>query len=163
MTRKSDIFNDGKHASGLDTRRQESLERTVDDFADNMVRFYDDEGERTTTGLRTLNINFSVPLDGQDNVLHLQGTSVDGRMKSDGHFVGKHGAICCVVEFKNEPCNIHVLADIELTGYIAHSLRVAMSSHQSERVFRGWRVLCLGITVVGEWIFVTILMRLMRL
>ena len=39
---------------------------------------------------------------------------------------------------------------VELTAYAAHSHKGAMNHDDSQAVFKGWRVPCLGLTVVGK-------------
>jgi len=57
-----------------------------------------------------------------------------------------HEASLCMVEFKNELCDITSMPMVELTGYVAHLQSQAMLRDR----YAGSHVPCLGLTVVGK-------------
>jgi hypothetical protein len=126
------------------TPKRRNLELAVDSFAEEMTSFYETEDERKMAGVRALNAILS--LEGHDR---LSPSSIDSsRMHSDGHYNGPHDAISCIVEIKNELIDISSIPLVELTSFVAHSHAQAMERHQA--LYLGWRVPCLGITVVGK-------------
>ena len=121
------------------------LETAVDSFAVAMTKFYSDESRRRSAGLETLNKIFSFR-DRQP----LMAAAI-GNVRTDGHYNGPHGAASCIVKFKNELVDIHSIPVVELTSYAAHSHAEAMGSPIGRALFQGWRVPCLGLTVVGKF------------
>ena len=58
---------------------------------------------------------------------------------------GLHGGAVCVTEFKNEIHGISLVPYVEATAY-------AVQTHTAmiPALFQGWRLPCLGLTIVGE-------------
>jgi hypothetical protein len=137
-----DIFRRREDVHDLTPKRRD-LELAVDAFAEVMTVFHQRD-ERKMEGLDALNEILSL---GSHN--RLTAASVDtSRIQSDGHYNGPHGAISCIVEFKNELVDINSIPVVELTSYVAHSHAQAMKHHQG--LYLGWRVPCLGLTIVGK-------------
>jgi hypothetical protein len=90
--------------SGLNTRKHESFERALDDFADIMIRYLDHKWDWTITGLRMLSAIFST-LHGPAIV---RDTTVEGPVMSDGHIIGKHGAISGIAVLKRSPTTLPI-------------------------------------------------------
>ena len=109
-----------------------------------MTVLYEDELHRKARGLDALNNIFSLR-----NRSPLMAAEI-AAVRTDGHYNGEHGAASCVVEFKNELVGISSIPVVELTSYVAHSHTEAMNRPDRERLFQGWRVPCLGLTVVGK-------------
>ncbi|KAF8333626.1 uncharacterized protein EI90DRAFT_3015465 [Cantharellus anzutake] len=125
----------------------QNIELAVDSFAEKMTELYPDEAMRKIEGLRTLNGILSLR-----NRPKLMGADIDGS-RTDGHYNGPHNAASCVVEFKNELSEaITLMPVVRLASYVAHSHKVAMEHSSGEALFKGWRVPCLGLTVVGPYI-----------
>jgi hypothetical protein len=138
-----DIFRCREDLHDLTPERR-SLELAVDSLAEAMASFYGTEDERRTAGIQGLNEILSL-----ENLSQLYPASVDASsIKSDGHYNGPHNAISCIVEFKKELVNIKSIPLVELLGYVAHSHAEAWKRHPD--LYLGWRVPCLGITVVGK-------------
>lgn len=138
-----DMFRRREDVHDLTPKRRD-LEIAVDSFAEVMTLFYQREDDRKIEGLRALNAILSL---GSHN--RLSASSVDStRIQSDGHYNGPHGAISCIVEIKNELVDISSIPLVELINHVAHSHAQAMKRHQA--LYLGWRVPCLGITIVGK-------------
>jgi len=133
VNRREDEFH-------LDAKRRE-LERDVDSFAEEMTKFYQEERDRRTAGLRALNKILSSR--GPDRLM----VAAIGSVNSDGHCDGPLEVSSCVVEFKNELCDITSMPMVELIGYVAHSHRQAILGNPYR--FQGRRVPRLGLTIVG--------------
>ncbi|KAI0252130.1 hypothetical protein BJV78DRAFT_1352562 [Lactifluus subvellereus] len=140
-----DVFRRREDIHDLGMKRQ-GLEMAVDSFAEKMANIYDNEADRREEGLRALN-----------KILSLRGGGVNkpmaasiGTCRSGGHYDGPHEAASCVIVFKNELVDISAMPMVELTTYAAHSHKQAME--RSREVFSGWRVPCLGLTVVGPYV-----------
>ncbi|KAI9511687.1 protein kinase subdomain-containing protein PKL/ccin9 [Russula earlei] len=118
-----DIYK-GRHNTRAPTKARGKLEMAVDSFSERMTKLYNNEASRMDEGL---------------------GTIRNGR--TDGHFLGPHGAVSCVVEFKNELADINSIPAVELVSYIAKSHTQAMKDQRGP--FR-WRVPCLGLTIVDN-------------
>jgi hypothetical protein len=117
--------------SALSLWQQQALELKVNGFAEERAGFY--ETER----------------DGKFTIL----TGTFDPLMSVDRIKGEHGAISCIVLFKNEFCDIEIWPHIELASHVAHPFNTAMTQGRRERqLFQEWRVLCLRITVVGGWI-----------
>jgi hypothetical protein len=137
-----DIFRRREDLHDL-TPKQRKLESAVDSFAEEMTTFHQTEDERKTAGVRALNVILSL-----ESHNRLSPASVDSSCISNGHYNGPHDAISCIVEIKNELVDISSIPLVELTSFVAHSHAQAMKCHQA--LYLGWRVPCLGITVVGK-------------
>ncbi|KAI9460095.1 hypothetical protein F5148DRAFT_272422 [Russula earlei] len=139
-----DIYK-GRHNTRASTKARGKLEMAVDSFSERMTKLYNNEASRMVEGLVALNSIFS--FRNRDCPPLKQGTIRDGR--TDGHFLGPHGAVSCVVEFKNELADINSIPAVELVSYIAKSHTQAMKDQRGP--FR-WRVPCLGLTIVGPYV-----------
>jgi hypothetical protein len=138
-----DIFRHREDVYDLSPKRR-NLELAVDNFAELMTVFYNNGDVRKMKGLFALNENLS--LNGRNK---LAAASIDSTpIHSDGHYNGSHDAVSCIVEFKNELVDISSMPLVELTGYVAHSHAQSMARH--EDLYMGWRVPCLGMTIVGK-------------
>jgi hypothetical protein len=145
-----DIFHGRKDVPGFDLSKQRAMEFRVNDFADEMASLYETESSRRFTAIPAMDILFSAFACEGEMGPFLKGT-FDPPM-SVGRVKGEHGAISCIVLFKNESCDIEIMPHIELINHVAHSFNAAMTQGRNDQLFRGWRVPCLGITIVGEWI-----------
>ncbi|TEB27973.1 hypothetical protein FA13DRAFT_1736172 [Coprinellus micaceus] len=121
----------------------EQFTPAVDKFADAMSSFYPSEDGRRTAGLPLLNAIFAIRAEKTIPLLFAAAIR-SGRL--DGHSVDRHGMVNTVVEFKNELAEISSIPHVEAVAYVAHAhTRVDGAKH----LFEGWRVPCLGITIVG--------------
>jgi hypothetical protein len=143
-----DIFCGRKQRHHL-SRDEQHLKRAVDHFAEQMTQIYAFEEDRRTDGLPALNDILS--LRGSND--KLMAASI-GAVHTDGHFNGPLDAAACIVEFKNDLGGSGAIPVVELTSYVAHSHAAAMK--RFEVAFRNWRVPCLGLTVVGEYLYLWI-------
>ena len=105
--------------------------------------YYVDKNARRNNGLKIIH-NILMTRSNAGNIPPLAATSIFS-YRSDSHMVGLHGGAVCVTEFKNEIHGISSIPHIEATTYAAQTHRTVIPA-----VFRGWRVLYLGITIVGE-------------
>jgi hypothetical protein len=138
----NDIFS--RRGDKRDKKRQD-LETAVDAFADKMTQIYPDELGRRTVALSILN-QILFP----DSHRTIMAASI-GSTHTDGHYDGPHGAASCIFEFKDELVDISAIPEVELSAYAARSHKQSIeSSQKAKEVFLGWRVPCLGITVVGK-------------
>jgi len=108
-----------------------------------MGSYYVDEDARRNDGLKIIHDILTSRSDA-GNIPPLAATSIFS-YRSDGHMVGLHGGAVCVTEFKNEIHGIPSIPHVEAAPYAAQTHRTVIPA-----VFRGWRVPCLGITIVGE-------------
>ncbi|KAI9460082.1 hypothetical protein F5148DRAFT_1001036 [Russula earlei] len=139
-----DIYK-GRHNTRVPTKARGKLEMAVDFFSERMTKLYNNEASWMSEGLVALNSIFS--FRNRDCPPLKQGTIRNGR--TDGHLLGPHGAVSCVVEFKNELADINSIPAVELVSYIAKSHAQAMKDQRGP--FR-WRVPCLGLTIVGPYV-----------
>lgn len=126
------------------TRERRKLELAVNTFAEAMTTFFGTENERGTRGLNALNAILSLHR-------HQERTAVcvdSSRICTDGHLNEPHEAISCIVEFKNELVDVSSIPLVELVSCVAHSR--AQSIQSRKEPYMGWRVPCLGLTVVGK-------------
>ena len=138
-----DIFRRREGVYELTLERRD-LEVAVNYFAEAMTSFFESEAERKTTGLNALNAILST-----GSHTKLTTASVDSnRICSGGYYNGPHGAISCIVEFRNELVDVNSIPLVELVSCVAHSHAQSIKSHKD--IYMGWRVPCLGLTVVGE-------------
>jgi hypothetical protein len=128
----------------MDTKRS-NLANAVDAFAEKMTDIYPAELERREAGLNALNSIFF--LDGHHQLM----VAFIDTVHTDGHCNGPHGAASCIVKFRDEPADIKSIPEVELTGYAAHSHKQSIkTSEKGKKVLLGWRVPCLGLTIVGK-------------
>ena len=79
----------------------------------------------------------------------LEAASVDSSdVLSDGHCDGPHGAVSCIVRPKNELVDVHPMPLVGLSTLVVRSYAQSIKSHK--KLYKGWRVPCLGITIVGK-------------
>lgn len=118
---------------------QHDLEINVNQFAEEMAKFYRDEDSRMTQGLKALEMIWGKPFI----------PASFGQVHANfGCYYGPHNAMTCIVKFQNEPADIYSMAMVELTGYIAYSHKQSLNQYGA--LFKGWNVPCLGLTVVGK-------------
>ena len=108
-----------------------------------MGLYYVDKDTRRNDGLKIIH-DILTSCSNAGNIPPLAATSIFS-YRSDGHMVGLHGGAVCITEFKNEIHGISSIPHVEATVYAAQMHRTIIPA-----VFRGWRVLCLGITIVSE-------------
>jgi hypothetical protein len=145
-----DIFHGRKEVSGLELWKQQDLEHRINDFADEMAGFYETERDRRLTVIPNMNLILTaLACEGQRSPF-LRG-AFDPPMPV-GHIMGEHGAMSCIVLFKNESCDIEIMPHIELTNHVARSFNEAIRQGRNRELFQAWKVPCLGITVVGGWV-----------
>jgi len=139
----------------MDTKRSD-LANAVDAFADKMTDIYHDELGRREAGLNALNSIFF-----PDGRHQLMAAPID-TVHTDGHYNGPHGAASCIVQFKDELADIKSIPEVKLAGHAARSHKQSIiNSEKGEEVFLGWRVPCLGLTIVGK-LAVQFRMNMMR-
>ncbi|KAG5637635.1 hypothetical protein H0H81_003860 [Sphagnurus paluster] len=66
---------------------------------------------------------------------------------ADRRTLGAHGGACFVTRFRNDLC-ANSIPVVEATAYVAQTHVTRMEPYAA--VFNGWRVPCLGLTVVGS-------------
>jgi hypothetical protein len=137
-----DIFRCREDACDLGTKRRE-LELAVDDFAEQMTFIHNEEANRRREGLRALNEILFFHRGGK-----LTAADINCGAQSDCHYDGPHGAASCVVVFKSELVDNYSIPVVELTGRVAHSH--ARSMKHFKELYSGWRVPCLGLSIVGK-------------
>ncbi|KAI9510559.1 hypothetical protein F5148DRAFT_1147481 [Russula earlei] len=129
----NDIFKCQDYACTLGLRRR-LLEETVSAFMENMSNIYPNKAHRKAVGLLMLNRIFS---------LRYPFATLSAAA------VGLHRAASIIVEFKNKLVNITSIPSVELTSYATHLHVAAMELiPKNEKSFYGWRVPCLGLTMV---------------
>lgn len=52
--------------------------------------------------------------------------------------------------FEHELAEFDMISVVKLTSYIAHSHKEAMDRRDGLALFQGWRVPCLGLTIIGK-------------
>ena len=143
-----DIMDGGIYVPGLSDVDVHQLRQRVDDLASEMTKYFDNEDARRDAGLPLVDRIFSARRGTTIPGLH---ASAIGSAKSDGHNVGNHGAGTLVVEFKNWITDITCLPQVELTCYFARLIANQMGDTAHRQIFLGWRVPCLGLTIVGKF------------
>src|SRR5260370_5236345 len=61
---------------------------------------------------------------------------------------GWHCALLC--SKMSSLVTARLMAPVELTSYAKHSLKNAMGQPNGQALFQGWRLPCLGLTVIGK-------------
>ena len=117
--------------------------QNVDWFLQLMGSYYMKEDTRRNEGLKIINDILTSHSDA-GNIPPLAASSILN-YRLDGHMVGPHGSTVCVMEFKNEIHSVLSVSYVEATAYAAQTHMAVIPA-----LFRGWRVLCLGLTIVGE-------------
>jgi hypothetical protein len=136
-----DIFRHREDVCDLCTKRRE-LEFAVDDFAEQMTVIHDEDDKRREC-LHALNEILSLHRGSKLTV-----ADINCGAHSDGYYDGPHDAVSCVVVFKSELVNVNSIPVVELTGHVAHSH--AQSMKHFKELYSGWRVPCLGLSIVGK-------------
>jgi len=108
-----------------------------------MDSYYPKEDARRNEGLKIINDILMSHSDVGD--IPLLAASSILNYRSDGHIVGPHGGAVCVTEFKNEIHGISSVPYVEATVYAVQTHIAVILA-----LFQGWRVPCLGLTIVGE-------------
>jgi len=108
-----------------------------------MGSYYPKEDARRNKGLKIIN-NILMSHSDAGDIPPLAASSILN-YRSDGHIVGSHGGAVCVTEFKNEIHGISLVPYVEATAY-------AVQTHTAmiPALFQGWRLPCLGLTIVGK-------------
>ena len=140
-----DITDGVTDVPGLSEMDMGELYKAVDDFAQKMCQFYENEDRRRDATLPTLNRIFSARSGTPIPAPH---ASAIGSVKTYDHNVGENGGGGVVTEVKNRAANYNAIAEVEVAGYVAHLHASGMEEHRE--LFERWRVPCLGLTVVGE-------------
>ncbi|KZT02182.1 uncharacterized protein LAESUDRAFT_763121 [Laetiporus sulphureus 93-53] len=128
----------------------------VRDFADAMCLYYADDLARMNAGLRFLQKIFN---DGREcdindpnpdpDCICVRRADADGNSKTDGNSVCVTGAADLMFKFKNEQGTSGDPVP-EGVSYIAHFHRMAVEeSSVNEKLYSGWRVPSLLVTVAG--------------
>jgi hypothetical protein len=131
----------------VDTQELQIIKPGVVALATAMSATYQREDERRDKGLGLLN-NILASGHGLGPYNTLTSASI-GSVRSDGHSVGPGGVPLTVVEFKNNLTGIKADPCVEAVAYVTH---LHMAMEKNDDLFRGWRLPCLGITIVGEHI-----------
>ena len=140
-----DIFYSQTNIPHLKKVDEPQLVWKVDQFLQLIGSYYTKEDARRSDGLEIIHDILKSCLDaGILNIPPLAATSIFD-YKSDGHILGHYSGAVCITEFENEIHGISSIPHIEVTAYTAQTHRTVIPA-----VFRGWRVPCLGLTIVGE-------------
>ncbi len=137
-----DITDGHDDVPGLTDVKVRELQVAVDDFATRMTTHFDTEDERRDVGLKCLNKIFAAR---RGTVIPPISAAAIGSIRSNGHNIADHGPGTVGVEFKNSITGISSLPAVELTGYVAR-----LDSRMDQQLYEGWRVPCLGLTIVGK-------------
>jgi hypothetical protein len=138
---------DGRHdVPGLADIDIVKLQNEVDELASKMSEYYKHEDDRREAVLPCLTRIFSARRGIQIPSLY---AAAIGSVTSGGHNHGDHGAAVMVVQFKNGITGISAIPQVELVCYIAR-LNAVMDSTEARQLYLGWRVPCVGLTIIGE-------------
>jgi len=138
-----DIFHGQINIPQLEKIDEPRFAQNVDRFLQLMGSYYLKEDARRNEGLKIINDILTSRSDA-GNIPPLAASSILN-YRSDGHMVGPHGGAVCVTEFKDEIHSISSVPYVEATAYAAQTHTAVIPA-----LFRGWRVPCLGLTIVGE-------------
>ena len=111
-----------------------------------MAEFFESEDDRRDQGLPLLNAIFSCRKENAPTFLALRAESFCG-YRSDGHNLAAHQSAGTIVQFKNKITEITSIPEIGAAAYVA---QLNIASRYRSRLFGGWRVPCLLLTVIGE-------------
>lgn len=136
-----DVMAGHDDVPGLADVQVRELHDAVDDFASKMTGYFGHEDERRDVGLNCLNKIFAAR---RATPIPPISSAAIGSIRSDGHNIAIHGSGTMGVEFKNSIAGINSLPTVELTGYVAR-----LVSRMDQQIYEGWRVPCLGLTIVG--------------
>ncbi|KAG6850081.1 hypothetical protein H0H93_001214 [Arthromyces matolae] len=123
------------------------LRQEVDEFADQMCEFYEEEVHRRDTALPILDRIFSA--QGGVKIPSIRPCEI-GSVTSGGHNSAKCGGCLSFYGFRNEAAEVPAIPEVELLGYVVHQ-QCAVETGEMKRLFEGWRTPYLGLTVVGEY------------
>jgi hypothetical protein len=137
-----DVMDGHDDVPGLADVEVRELRDAVDDFATKMTAYFGREDDRRDVGLKCLNRIFAAR---RAIMIPPISAAAIGSIRSDGHNIAIHGSGTMGVEFKNSITGISSLPTVELTGYVAH-----LDSRMDQQTYEGWRVPCLGLTIVGK-------------
>ena len=138
-----DIFHGQINIPQLNKIDEPQFVQNVDRFLQLMGSYYMKENARRNEGLKIINDILTSHSDA-GNIPPLAVSSILN-YRSDSHMVGSHGGAVCVTEFKNEIHSILSVPYVEATAYAAQTHMAVIPA-----LFRGWRVPCLGLTIVGK-------------
>ena len=138
-----DITDGREDVPGLAGINVKSLRSKVDTFASKMNEYYGDENMRRDAVLPCVTDIFSARRGIQIPEIHAESM---GSVRTDGHNTATHGAGTMVVEFRNKIAGINAIPQVELACYVAR----LNSTKVDEQLYLGWRIPCLGLTIVGE-------------
>jgi hypothetical protein len=113
-----DIVHSSKKVLGIDKVSYGRLHLVIDDFAGWISLIYHNEYNRKSSGLYALNKILSAHTD--DHSFLLTAGAVFKEATSDGHILGTHHAMYCIIKFKNKSGNVSAIPYVEMTGYFAH-------------------------------------------
>ena len=140
-----DVCSGRRTAPGHDQIDRPRLRKAVDTFANRMCDFFQKEVDRRDAGLDCLNEIYR-SRNGPTPFPELLPSS-RSTWTSDGHFTSAHHGISHVVEFKNENTGNKSNAKVQAAAYTAQSHTEL--PEELRPLFKGWRLPCLGMTVVG--------------
>lgn len=138
---------DGRHdVPGLADIDVVKLQTEVDELASKMNEYYKHEDDRREAALPCLTRIFSARRGIQIPPLS---TAAIGSVRGDGHNHATHSAGTMVVEFKNRITGISAIPQVELVCYVARLNAMMNSTEAHRQLYLGWRVPCVGLTIVG--------------
>jgi hypothetical protein len=140
-----DIVAGHKDIPGLDLVDLRRLQAEVDELACMMCRFYDHEDERRDAARRILNKIFGAR---RGVVIPLIEAASIGSVRSDGHVMWRNGVAMLVTDFKNRAMGSYAMLKVELVRHVPRLHKQKMQ--EGKKLFRGWRVPCLGLIIIGE-------------
>lgn len=143
-----DIINGRTDVPGINEVDAGALEAAVDAFATVMCDFHALESGRKQAVLPHLDKIFFAH---SSRIIPRIFASTIGTVHSDGHTEGRHGGMAMVEELKNRDTGNSSSAPVQMVGYVSHSHLKWMEGN--EAIFEGWRVPCLGLTLVGEFMY----------
>lgn len=133
-----DVCRGEKNVPGTEKVNWKVLKENVDAFADAMVLTYGHEDDRRVAALSAINQVFRL----SNANFHAANIGVSC---SDGHIIGPHKSAVSVVEVKNGVGGTDSIPIVKAVACVART-----QSKMLNDVFCGWRVPCLGVTVVGK-------------
>jgi hypothetical protein len=128
------------------------LESAVDEFADSICQFFENEDSRRKRGLQLINKIFSASNHHSPSITASSiGPVLPSRsaVRKDGHITGSHDVLIIATEFKNRSCGNSAIPEVELLGYFAHSFCSSTYLQDMNEDLKGWRVPALGFTIIG--------------
>jgi len=138
-----DIMDGRNDAPGLADVNVRELRDAVDDFAVKMTTFFNNDDDRRDEGIKCLNKIFAARR-GTTIIPPISAAAI-GSVRSEGHNIATHGPGTMGAKFKNSIAGISSLPAVELVGYVAR-----LDSRMDQQLYEGWRVPCLGLTIIGK-------------